>query len=140
MCDPSQRVNCLANLGSRQRKVSWRSAPPVGSEKMNAFLQFPGQAEGGRPDNLEKTSFPETPPRVRVITSGNPGSPLVPTSLVLTPLERPAIGSQTDEVPTGQRGRGEGGPRRWNEREEGGEMLRRMRKRKGQLSTNNLMK
>lgn len=100
---------------------------------MNAFLQFPGQAEGGRPDNLEKTSFPETPPRVQVITPGNPGSPLVPTSLVLTPLERPAIGSQTDEVPMGQRGRGEGGPRRWNEREEGGEMLRRMRKRKGRL-------
>lgn len=66
------------------------------------------QREGGRPDNLEKTSFPETAPRVQVSPLGNPGSPPVPASLMLTPLKHPAIGSQTDEVPTGHRGgRGE---------------------------------
>lgn len=84
---------------------------------------------GRGPDNLEKESFP---------VSDTPGQsfrkpilfPRARIAFVLTPLELPATGSQTDEVPTGQRG---GGLRRWNKVESGGRMLRREKEKKADL-------
>lgn len=51
---------------------------------MDAFLQFSGQEEGGGPDNLEKESFPVTPPgqSFRKATL----SPSASVTFVLTPL------------------------------------------------------
>lgn len=99
---------------------------------MDAFLQLPGQEEGGGPDNLEKDNFP---------VSDTPGQsfrkpmlfPRASTAFVLTPLELPATGSQTDE---GQRG---GGLRRWNKVESGGRMLRWEKRKEGGLETSDAL-
>lgn len=60
--------------------------------------------------------------------------PSASITFVLTPWKLPATGSQTDEVPAGQRGGGRE-LRRQNKAESGKRMLRRERRKEGRLQT-----